>query len=89
MSGCKVPDFERMSALDPSVSIVAAYGASVVPVSDRMLDLVETPLGAMTLLAGLRRQREGGPLNILVCRPEPLLVFIIIMNCPDQTTPSL
>jgi hypothetical protein len=78
-----------MSALDPSAGVVAAYGASVVPVSDRMFDLVETPLGAMTLLAGLRRQREGGPLNILVCRPEPLIFFIIIMNYPDLTRPSL
>ena len=55
-----------MSALDPSASVIAAYGASVVPVSDRMLNLVEMPLGAMALLAGLGRQREGGPLALLV-----------------------
>ena len=55
-----------MSALDPSATIAAAYDPSQVPVSDRMLNLVEAPQGAMALLAGLRRQREGGPLNILV-----------------------
>ena len=55
-----------MSALDPSATIAAAYDPSQVPVSDRMSNLVEAPQGATALLAGLRRQREGGPLNILV-----------------------
>jgi hypothetical protein len=57
----------RASALDVSS---AAYNPLVLPVSDRVLDLVEAPLGAMTLLTGLGRHREGGPLNVLV-RPEP------------------
>ena len=52
---------------DPVADVVAAaYDSALVPASDRMLDLVETPLGAMTLLAGLGRQRDGGPLCILV-----------------------
>ena len=52
---------------DPAAAVVAAaYDPALVPASDRMLDLVETPLGAMTLLAGLGRQRDGGPLSILV-----------------------
>ena len=52
---------------DPAAAAVAAaYDPALVPASDRMLDLVETPLGAMTLLAGLRRQRDGGPLALLV-----------------------
>ncbi len=65
-----------MSALAPSsATIAAAYDPSQVLVSDRMLSIVEAPQGAMALLAGLRRQCEGGPLNILV-RPWPdILVF--------------
>ena len=56
-----------------SAVVAAAYAAALPalePASDRLLDLVETPLGAMALLAGLRRQREGDPLNVLV-RTEP------------------
>jgi large subunit ribosomal protein L40e len=52
-----------------SAVVAAAYAAALpalVPASDRVLDLVETPLGAMALLAGLRRQRDGGPLALLV-----------------------
>jgi hypothetical protein len=60
-----------MSALDSSsADVAAAYDPSVVAVSDRMLDLVDAPSGAMALFTGLWRQREGGPLNILV-RAEP------------------
>jgi hypothetical protein len=55
-----------MSALDPSAAVAAAYDPSEVPVSNRMLDLVETPQGATALLASLRRLREGGPLHVLV-----------------------
>ncbi len=50
-----------------SVAIAAAYGHAVVPVSDRMLSLLEAPVGAKFLLEGLLRQREGVPLNIMVC----------------------
>ena len=52
-----------------SAVVAAAYAAALpalAPASDRMLDLVELPLGAMALLAGLRRQRDGGPLALLV-----------------------
>jgi hypothetical protein len=62
---------------DPAVAVVAAaydHPALVPPQSDRLLDLVETPLGAMTLLAGLRRQRDGGPLALLV-RPLRVAFF--------------
>ena len=53
--------------LDPATDVVAAaYDPASVPASDRLLDLVETPLGALALLAGLRRQRDGGPLALLV-----------------------
>ncbi len=55
--------------LDPSAAVAAAYDSEV-PVSDRILNLVEAPQGATALLAGLRRQREVGPLYALV-RPEP------------------
>ncbi len=51
-----------MSLLDPAI----AYDHNVLPVSDRILSLVEAPLAAFTLLEGLTRQREGGALNILV-----------------------
>ena len=52
---------------DPAADVVAsAYDPVLVPASDRMLNLVETPLGAMSLFAGLRRQRDGGPLTLLV-----------------------
>ena len=52
---------------DPAAAVVAsAYDSALVPASDRMLDLVETPLGAVTLFAGLGRQRDDGPLCILV-----------------------
>jgi hypothetical protein len=54
------------SARDPVATVAAAYDPSVVPALDRMLDLVETPLGAMALLTGLKRLREGGPLDVLV-----------------------
>ncbi len=64
---------QRMSA--PAVAVVAAaYDPALVPASDRMLDLVETPLGAMALLAGLRCQRDGGPLALLV-RPLRIAFF--------------
>ncbi len=46
-----------------------AHDCDTVPTSDRLLNLVESPLGAMALLAGLMRQCEGGPLNLLV-RPR-------------------
>jgi hypothetical protein len=60
---------------DPAGAVVAAaYDLALVPASDRMLDLVETPLGAMTLLTGLRRQRDGGPLALLV-RPLRVVFF--------------
>ena len=49
----------------------------MVPVSDRMLNLVEAPQGATALLTGLRRQREGDPLNVLV-RPYELCCFLYI-----------
>ncbi len=50
-----------------AAAIAAAYDPMVMPVSDRMLSLVEDcPLGALALLAGLVRQREGGPLCVLV-----------------------
>ena len=59
-----------MSAPAAASAVVAAAYAAVMPAlapaSDRLLDLVETPLGAMALLAGLRRQRDGGPLALLV-----------------------
>ncbi len=52
---------------DPAVAVVAAADdPALVSASDRLLDLVETPLGAMALLAGLTRQRDGGPLALLV-----------------------
>jgi large subunit ribosomal protein L40e len=54
----------------PAAAVVAAACDPALPASvrasDRLLDLVETPLGAMALLAGLRRQRDGGPLALLV-----------------------
>ena len=69
-------DIQRESTIDmilagpmtdpAAAAVAAAYDPALVPASDRMLDLVETPLGAMTLLAGLGRQRDGGPLSILV-----------------------
>ena len=86
---------------DPAVAVIAAAydPALAVPASDRMLDLVETPLGAMTLLAGLRRQRDGGPLALLV-RPlkvafslssthlvKPAIVFVLQMCHPRAPLP--
>ena len=69
-------DIQRESTIDmilagpmtdpAAAAVAAAYAPALVPVSDRMLDLVETPLGAMTLLAGLTRQHDGGPLALLV-----------------------
>ncbi len=58
-------NLQRMSDAAAAV-VAAAYDPALVPASDRLLDLVETPLGAMALLAGLRRQRDGGPLALLV-----------------------
>ena len=57
---------QRMS--DPAVAVVAAAYSdpALTPASDRLLDLVEMPLGAMVLLAGLRCRRDGGPLALLV-----------------------
>ncbi len=57
-----------MSELVSSAAVVvsAAYEQLEVSVLDRILDLVEAPQGAMALLAGLSRQREGSPLNLLV-----------------------
>jgi len=53
-----------------AAAIAVAYDPMVVPVSDRVLSLVEDcPLGAMALLAGLLRQREGAPLGVLVQLP--------------------
>ena len=49
-----------------SAVVAAAYAAALGSVSDRLLDLAETPLGAMALLAGLSRQRDGGPLALMV-----------------------
>ena len=67
-----------MSAPAAASAVVAAAYAAVMPAgapaSDRLLDLVETPLGAMALLAGLRRQRDGGPLALLV-RPLRVAFF--------------
>ncbi len=74
------------SARDPVVA--AAYDPSVVPALDRILDLVEMPLGAMALLTGLRRQREGGPLDVLVRRPQPVSRTIIFLH-PNQASPFL
>ncbi len=52
---------------DPaSAAVATAYSPAWVPASGCMLDLVEMPLGAMALLAGLRRLQEGGPLALLV-----------------------
>ena len=69
-------DIQRESTIDlilagpmsdpAAAAVAAAYDPALVPASDRMLDLVETPLGAMTLLAGLNRQRDGGPVALLV-----------------------
>ncbi len=59
--------YTQMSARDGAVA--AAYDPVMVSVSDRMLSLVESPLGATSLLEGLLRQRDGGPLSIVV-RPH-------------------
>jgi hypothetical protein len=72
-----------MTELAPSAAVVAAYEPSILPVSDRALDLIEAPLGAMTLLAGCRRQREGGPLSILVRQ-----AFLHVLLPIDLHTPS-
>ncbi len=55
-----------LGSVTAAVAVAVAYDPALVPLSDRLLDLVETPLGAMTLLAGLRRQLEGGPLALIV-----------------------
>jgi hypothetical protein len=57
---------QSMSAPERTAAVAAAYDPWVLPVSDRMLDLIEAPRGAMALLRGLRRQREGGPFYVLV-----------------------
>jgi hypothetical protein len=58
---------DPMSALAAASDVIAAaYAPALGSASDRLLDLVETPLGAMALLAGLRHQRDGGPLALLV-----------------------
>ena len=60
---------------DPAAAAVAAaFDPALVPASDRMLNLVETPLGVMNLLTGLTRQRDGGPLALLV-RPLRIAFF--------------
>ena len=70
-----------MSAPAAASAVVAAAYApalpAMVPASDRLLDLAETPLGAMALFAGLRRQRDGGPLALLV---RPLRVAFSTSN---------
>jgi hypothetical protein len=84
---CTLQDYniQRESTIDMLVSgpmsapaaasdvIAAAYAPALGSASDRLLDLVETPLGAMALLAGLRHQRDGGPLALLV---RPLRVAL-------------
>ncbi len=54
-----------MSMCDP-VAITAACDPAAVASSNRILDLVEAPQGAMALLTGLLHQRESGPLSLLV-----------------------
>ncbi len=77
-----VPTSPPMAARDPALfpyaAVAVAYDPSVLPVSDRMMDLAETPLGAMALLAGLVRQREGGPLNALVRLGLPFQFDLIL-----------
>ncbi len=56
-----------MSVRNNAAVVAAADNPSAVPVFDRVLDLVEAPLGARALLSGLsERKREGGPLSVLV-----------------------
>ena len=79
-----------MSAPAAASAVIAAAYASALPAlgsaSDRLLDLVEMPLGAMTLLAGLRRQRDGGPLALLV---RPLIVALFSTSTHQVKPPSL
>ena len=79
-----------MSAPAAASAVVAAASAAALPAlapaSDRLLDLVETPLGAMALLAGLRRQRDGGPLALLV---RPLRVALFSTSTHQVKPPSL
>ena len=49
-----------------SAAVAAAYVHKGVPLSDRLLSLLETPIGATSLLEGLLHQREGEPLNMMV-----------------------
>ena len=72
-----------------SAVVAAAYAAALpalAPASDRMLDLVEAPLGAMALLAGLSCQRDGGPLALLV---RPLRVAFVSTSTHQVKPPSL
>ena len=75
----KVGRGNTTSTLDPMSAYVGsqshvsdAYDCAVLPISDRLLTLVETPLGAMSLLMGLTRHREGTPLNLLVRPGVPI-----------------
>ncbi len=69
---------------DPAVAAIAtAYGPALVSASDRMMELVETPLGALALLAGLRRQRDGAPLTLLV---RPLMRVAFSFICTSSQT---
>jgi hypothetical protein len=59
-----------MSVRDTADDVAAAYDPAAVAASDRLLSAVEAPLAVTTLLAGLSRKPEGGPLSVLV-RLEP------------------
>ena len=48
---------------DPN-AVIEAYDRAMPP-SDRLLNLVEVPLGATSLLSGLMRQ-DGNPLSVMV-----------------------
>ncbi len=46
-------------------AVTEAYDRAMPP-SDRLLNLVEAPLGAKALLSGLMRQQEGNSLFVMV-----------------------
>ncbi len=59
-----------MSNIPAQRGVAAAYACDGVPLSDRLFNLLEAPLGATALLSGLIRQREGGSLCLVVRPPS-------------------
>jgi hypothetical protein len=66
MHDLKKKTHEITSSLLATRLLMASLYDHTFPVSDRLVSLLETPLGAMALLSGLTRGRDGLLLSMLV-----------------------